>query len=462
MKQRSRVIYEFGPFRIDPVECQFFRDGQQTKLSPRLFDLLRVLVEHGGQMLTKDELLEAVWPDATIEEGNLTVSIHGLRKVLGEDYIETVARRGYRFTAEVRAVETNLSGPGSGQPLGHKTDIGLTKPEPGGAMPLDSELYIRRSTDDEFLAAIARRDSIVLVKGARQVGKTSLLARGLQEARDAGAVVILTDFQQFTIDAFASLDKLLRTLAELMADELELSVRPNQTWNSFIGPSSNFERYLRREVLAHIEAPLVWGLDEVDRIFHCTYASEIFGLFRSWHNLRALDPAGPWPQLTLALAYATEAHLFITDLNQSPFNVGTRLKLDDFVLTQVAELNLRYGSPLDEHGVASYFELVGGHPYLVQRGLFEMTNHGLALEAIEDQADHDEGIFGDHLQRMLLSLERDTGLSDAVRSILQRQPVLTAADFYRLRSAGVITGDAPQGARLRCELYARYLKKRLL
>jgi hypothetical protein len=106
--------------------------------------------------------------------------------------------------------------------------------------------------------------------------------------------------------------------------------------------------------------------------------------------------------------------------------------------------------------------LVGGHPYLVQRGLFEMTNHGLALEAIEDQADHDEGIFGDHLQRMLLSLERDTGLSDAVRSILQRQPVLTAADFYRLRSAGVITGDAPQGARLRCELYARYLKKRLL
>ncbi len=462
MKQRSKVVYEFGPYRMEPAECQLLRDGRQTTLRPKLFDLLRVLVEHSGQMLTKDELLVAVWPDTTIEESNLTVSINALRKVLGEDYIETVARRGYRFTAEVRAVETSISTPGSAQKPDYKTDAQSTSPEPGGAMPLHSELYIKRSTDDEFLAAIARRDSIVLVKGARQVGKTSLLARGLQQAREAGAVVVLTDFQHFTIDAFASLDKLLRTVAELIADRLELSVRPDQTWNSFIGPSSNFERYLRREVLAHIDAPLVWGLDEVDRIFNCTYASEIFGLFRSWHNLRALDPAGPWPQLTLALAYATEAHLFITDLNQSPFNVGTRLKLDDFVLTQVAELNLRYGSPLDEHGVAGYFELVGGHPYLVQRGLFEMTNHGVALKAIEDQADHDEGIFGDHLQRMLLSLERDAGLSDAVRSILQGQEEITTADFYRLRSAGVITGDAPPGARLRCELYARYLKKRLL
>jgi DNA-binding winged helix-turn-helix (wHTH) protein len=463
MKQQSRVIYEFGPYRMEPAECQLLRDGQQTTLRPKLFDLLGVLVEHSGQMLTKDELLVAVWPDTTIEESNLTVSINALRKVLGDDYIETVARRGYRFTAAVRVVETGVSTHNPGPTLNYQTDATSAKFEfPGGAMPLHSQLYIRRSTDDEFLTAIGRRDSIVLVKGARQVGKSSLLARGLQQAREAGAVVVLTDFQHFTIDAFASLDKLLLTLAELIADRLELSVRPNQTWNSFIGPSSNFERYLRREVLAHIEAPLVWGLDEVDRIFNCSYASEMFGLFRSWHNLRALDPTGPWPHLTLALAYATEAHLFITDLNQSPFNVGTRLKLDDFVLAQVAELNLRYRSPLDDHGVASYYELVGGHPYLVQRGLFEMTNHGLGLKAIEERADHDEGIFGDHLQRLLLSLERDPGLSAAVRSILQRQPDMTTADFYRLRSAGVITGDAPRGAGLRCELYARYLKKRLL
>src|SRR4029434_1802258 len=115
-----------------------------------------------------------------------------------------------------------------------------------------------------------------------------------------------------------------------------------QVWNPHLGPSSNFERYLRREALAEAAPPLVWGLDEVDRLSTCDFGSGVFGLFRSWHNKRALDPQGPWQQLTLAIAYATEAHLFITDLNQSPFNVGTRLALEDFNFEQVAELNRRY------------------------------------------------------------------------------------------------------------------------
>src|SRR5204863_6992379 len=106
----------------------------------------------------------------------------------------------------------------------------------------------------------------------------------------------------------------------------------------------NFRLYMRREVLGRLETHLVWGLDEVDRLFSCPFASEVFGLFRSWHNERALDPAGPWSRLTLAMSYATEAHLFITDLNQSPFNVGTALALRDFTAEQVGELNQRYAA----------------------------------------------------------------------------------------------------------------------
>src|SRR6185503_7594513 len=65
----------------------------------------------------------------------------------------------------------------------------------GGAVPLDSKFYIVRATDGRFRSAIAQGDSIVLVKGARQAGKSSLLARGLEEARREGARVVLTDFQ---------------------------------------------------------------------------------------------------------------------------------------------------------------------------------------------------------------------------------------------------------------------------
>src|SRR5260370_1058829 len=131
------------------------------------------------------------------------------------------------------------------------------------------------------------------------------------------------------------------------------------------GPNPNCRRYLRREVLGKIEGRLVWGLDEVDRLFTCDFGSEIFGLFRALHNERALNPAGPWSRLTLAIAYATEAHLFITDLNQSPFNVGTRLLLEDLSPEQVSELNRRYGLPLrSSDTVPRFYRLLSMHTYL--------------------------------------------------------------------------------------------------
>src|SRR5205085_9114353 len=116
---------------------------------------------------------------------------------------------------------------------------------------------------------------------------------------------------------------------------------------------------------------------------------------------RALEPNGPWNRLTLAMAYSTEAHLFITDINQSPFNVGTRLVLDDFTLEQVAGLNHRYGSPLRaDSQVARFHGVVGGQPYLVRRGLHEMAIHGIGIDAFDARAGADDWIFGEHLRRI--------------------------------------------------------------
>src|SRR5262245_32918611 len=339
-----------------------------------------------------------------------------------------------------------------------------TKLEPvGGAMPLNSKFYIVRDADEEFRSAIARQDSIVLIKGARQVGKTSLLARGLQQARAAGAKVVLTDLQKLNASDLVSAEAFYLALADLIADQLGLDVAPDAVWNARRGPSINFERYIRREALGNIATPLVWGLDEVDRLFTCSFGSEVFGLFRSWHNERSLDPAGPWQRLTMAIAYATEAHLFITDMNQSPFNVGTRLTLEDFTCPQVADLNERYGSPLkDEAEVARYYSLVSGHPYLARCGLQEMVVKRRDLAALETIADREDGPFGDHLRRVIASLEQDPALCEVACGLLQGQPCPTQESFYRLRSAGLFAGDSARYVRPRCQLYATYLEKRLL
>ncbi len=334
---------------------------------------------------------------------------------------------------------------------------------PSGAVPLDSKFYLLRPADAGFRAAIARRDSSVLVKGARQVGKTSLLARGLQQARAAGAQVVLTDLQKLSAAQMATAEAFYLALSERLADQLELKVLPEADWPSRRGASINFERYLRRQVLGETTAHVVWGLDEVDRLFTCNFGSEVFGLFRSWHNERALDPQAPWQRLTLALAYATEAHLFITDMNQSPFNVGTRLALGDFSYEQVAELNERYGAPLKgQPEVARYYRLVGGHPFLVRCGLHEMVTQKIDLAELEAMIRRDEGPYEDHLRRILLSLTQDDALAEVVKGILQGKPCADAESFYRLRSAGLMTGESPRAVRPRCQLYANYLEQHLL
>ena len=103
--QQDNNCYEFGRFRLKTAERVLLREGEPVPLTPKVFDILLTLVEHGGQVVQKDDLMRRVWPNTFVEEGNLTQNISLLRKALGEtpdgvQYIETVPRRGYRFVAE--------------------------------------------------------------------------------------------------------------------------------------------------------------------------------------------------------------------------------------------------------------------------------------------------------------------------------------------------------------------------
>jgi eukaryotic-like serine/threonine-protein kinase len=105
----TQEIYEFGPYSLDAVERVLWRDGSPLSLTPKAFETLLILVRNHGRVLTKDELLQQIWPDTFVEEVNLAVNISTLRKALsdstgGREYIETVPRRGYRFVASVKKI----------------------------------------------------------------------------------------------------------------------------------------------------------------------------------------------------------------------------------------------------------------------------------------------------------------------------------------------------------------------
>ena len=101
-------LYEFGEFRLDPQKRTLWQGEEQVPLTPKAFDTLLVLIESPGQLIAKDELMKAVWPDSFVEESNLTQTIFMLRKALGQTrdqgYIVTVPGRGYRFVADVKPV----------------------------------------------------------------------------------------------------------------------------------------------------------------------------------------------------------------------------------------------------------------------------------------------------------------------------------------------------------------------
>jgi len=102
--------YEFGPFRLDAARPRLTRDGEVVSLTPKALEVLRVLVQNNGMVVEKELLIQQVWPDTFVEDGNLSVHIFALRKALGqsagaENYIETIPRVGFRFKAEVQTIE---------------------------------------------------------------------------------------------------------------------------------------------------------------------------------------------------------------------------------------------------------------------------------------------------------------------------------------------------------------------
>jgi eukaryotic-like serine/threonine-protein kinase len=109
MNPDPKVVYEFGPFRMDPDKQVLLRDGQLIAVTPKTFETLLVLVRRGREVVSKEELLKEVWPDSFVEEANLSQHIFKLRKALGdtlegERYIVTLPGRGYRFAVPVRTI----------------------------------------------------------------------------------------------------------------------------------------------------------------------------------------------------------------------------------------------------------------------------------------------------------------------------------------------------------------------
>ena len=105
MSDSVKQFYEFDEFRLDAENHSLWRGDELVQIYPKAFEVLVLLVEKNGEIVLREELLETVWQDTFVEEANITYTVSQLRKTLGSrNYIQTVPKRGYRFTAEVREI----------------------------------------------------------------------------------------------------------------------------------------------------------------------------------------------------------------------------------------------------------------------------------------------------------------------------------------------------------------------
>ncbi|HUF08570.1 MAG TPA: AAA-like domain-containing protein [Rhodothermales bacterium] len=341
-------------------------------------------------------------------------------------------------------------------PVASAQPVQLEMPE--GTMDPESHLYVSRPADAVALSAATRQGVTLTIKGPRQMGKSSLLMRTMAAAAQAGKQVVFLDFQLFDASALGDADTFFKQFCTWLTDELDLEDAVDEYWRRPLGNSQRCTRYVGRHILKQVDQPIFLAMDEVERVFDTDFRSDFFSMLRSWHNDRAIK--SDWKNLDLALVTSTEPYQLIENLNQSPFNVGEVIALQDFTREQVAMLNGQHGSPFDKAELGTLNELLAGHPYLVRKALFLVAGGRLESHELFRTAAQEHGPFGDHLRYHLFRLHGHDDLIDGFRQVIRQGRCADEGIFWRLRGAGLVKREGNEVVP-RCALYRDYFQDHL-
>jgi AAA-like domain len=336
---------------------------------------------------------------------------------------------------------------------------------PSGVVALNSPFYVERPPiEAQTFYEILKPGSLIRIKASRQMGKSSLMHRVLEYARQNDLQIATLNLQRADRSVLGSLDQFLRWLCVNVAQQLHLPPVLEDYWNSEMGSKMSCTLYFQQYLLKTIEPALVLAFDEVNRLFeYPDLALDFLPLLRSWYE--DASEFAIWQKLRLVVVHSTEAYIPL-NLHQSPFNVGLPIRLPELTLEQVQDLALRHGlSWADTEAglldLRSLLQMIGGHPYLVRLALYALRQH-LSLAQLLQEAPTPSGIYSEHLRHRLQELHEYPELAIAFQKILSTTPEpLEATTLYKLESLGLIKIQGNEASPSR-ELYRLYFQNQLV
>ena len=307
----------------------------------------------------------------------------------------------------------------------------------GGALPSDEALYVTRDADDAVVNLAQRSGQTLVIKAAKQMGKSSLLVRYLGECmkQQPAKRVAFIDLSVLSRDDLADYstfltqlgDTLLRSLDLPAGDSAPIPSQVKMTW------------FVEDRVLRPAGGRVVFAFDAVDRVLGRPYQSDFFTMLRSWHNNRALRTT--WRQVDLALVISTEPYLLIDDDHRSIFNVGRTVTLGAFSLRDYQALDEACGAGLSSEQLEVLWKLLGGHPYLTRLAFYWLVSEDrMPYDELVAKAADERGPFGEHLRAMLLRLHQRPAVFDGLR-MLGAGNVLSDEVYHRLLAIGIVKKD---------------------
>jgi hypothetical protein len=339
-------------------------------------------------------------------------------------------------------------------------DINIPFENLDGQVPLNSPFYVERPPIEAICYnAILKPGVLIRIKAPRQMGKTSLMSRILDQGEKQ-------DYQTGFInlwsrELFKNLDSFLESFCANVSLELGIEEKIDQYWKpQRYSSQTNCTNYFQSYLLKELKQPVILGLDEVDRIFqYSEIADEFFTMLRSWHEKGKNNKI--WQKLRLVISHSQEVYISL-DVNKSPFNVGLPIDLNKFSLAQLQNLVKRHGLQWSDTEIKQLMGMIDGHPYLVRTALYHIATNDLTLKQFLEIAPTEEGLYEDHLYRHLLILEENKQLKSAMLKLVNSDEAVTLEPIYafKLKSMGLAESRGNKVIPL-CNLYRIYFSDRL-